>query len=259
MNYINKGVVGMLSLLLLLSLVACGLDDRVDMSLGDVSIVSVSIVDGNVLNGGAAGDQNSSEEENSGQQSSVENKYKSILMGNEDFICADLEQQSVNVQNIGLVITDDTNVDVKAVKFAIIDLDGDGGNEVVLWLSVNGISDVGFEVLHSQNDTIYGYTQYYREFMELKIDGTFTFSGGAADYGMGRLIFSDTGYSVDKQVYSQSTFDLSNELVIQYVANGASCSEDEFYNAMSEQDQKADVEWYDLSADNINTLFDNLL
>ena len=48
MNYINKGVVGMLSLLLLLSLVACGLDDRVDMSLGDVSIVSVSIVDGNV-------------------------------------------------------------------------------------------------------------------------------------------------------------------------------------------------------------------
>ncbi len=135
------------------------------------------------------------------------------------------------------------------------DLDGDGENEVVLWLQINGASDYGFEILHEQNGEIYGYTLQYRTFMNLKTDGTFLFSGGAADSGIGKISFSETGYSIIGQAYSQSEYDANNELTVQYFVNDASCSEDEFHDAMNAWEQKTDVEWYDLSESNINTAF----
>ena len=90
--------------------------------------------------------------------------------------------------------------------------------------------------------------------MNLKTDGTFLFSGGAADSGIGKMTFSETGYSVNTQVYSQSGYDTNNELNVQYFINDESCSEDEFNDILSGQEQKADVEWYDLSENNINAI-----
>ena len=135
-----------------------------------------------------------------------------------------------------------------------MDIDGDGEDEAVLWLQINNISDYGFEILHDQNGEIYGYTLQYRAFMNLKTDGTFLFSGGAADTGIGKMTFSETGYSVNTQAYSQSGYDTNNELNVQYFINDESCSEDEFNDILSGQEQKADVEWYDLSENNINDI-----
>ena len=94
--------------------------------------------------------------------------------------------------------------------------------------------------------------------MDLKEDGTFSFSSGAADSGIGRLTFSDDGYSFDMIANSQSEYDSNNELIIQYYADGKPSTEDEFNNIINSQDGKADVQWYDFSADNINTVFDHL-
>lgn len=90
--------------------------------------------------------------------------------------------------------------------------------------------------------------------MNLKTDGTFLFSSGAADSGIGKMTFSETGYSVNTQAYSQSGYDTNNELNVQYFINDESCSEDEFNDILSGQEQKADVEWYDLSENNINAI-----
>lgn len=174
-----------------------------------------------------------------------ENTYKSILLGQSNFICTDLANKSLNISEIGQAVTDDDSVTVSATKFTIVDIDGDGEDEAVLWLQINNISDYGFEILHYQNGEIYGYTLQYRAFMNLKTDGTFLFSGGAADSGIGKMTFSETGYSVNTQAYSQSGYDTNNELNVQYFINDESCSEDEFNDVLNVQEQKADVEWYD--------------
>ena len=124
------------------------------------------------------------------------NNYKSILLGTSNFICTDLGNKSLNISEIGQAVTDDDSITVNATKFAVTDLDGDGEEEVVLWLQINGVSDYGFEILHEQNGEIYGYTLQYRAFMDLKTDGTFLFSGGAADSGIGKMSFSETGYII---------------------------------------------------------------
>lgn len=183
-----------------------------------------------------------------------ENAYKSILLGKSNFICTNLANESLNISEIGQAVTDDDSVTVSATKFTVMDIDGDGEDEAVLWLQINNISDYGFEILHYQNGEIYGYTLQYRAFMNLKTDGTFLFSGGAADSGIGKMTFSETGYSVNTQVYSQSGYDTNNELNVQYFINDESCSEDEFNDILNGQEQKADVEWYDLSENNINAI-----
>ena len=242
-RYMKKDAVGILAFLLLLVFTACGSNQKAGTSLPD---------------GNKEEEQKLSLGENKEYQDYLEDKYKSVLLGDADFICADLKNQSLNIKNIRQVITEDDSVTIDAIKFAVIDLDGDGKNEVVLWLRANGSSDVGFEVLYSRDETIYGITQYYRAFLNLKTDGTFTFSGGSADYGIGRLTFSDTGYDIDTPAYSQSMYNADNELTVQYFINGASCSEDEFYSTMDKQDQKEDVTWHDFSVDTINTAFDAL-
>lgn len=187
------------------------------------------------------------------EQTSDENNYKSVLLGKSNFICTDLANKSLNISEIGQAVTDDESAAVSAVRFTIIDLDDDGEDEIVLWLQ-NGTYDCGFEILHGQNGEIYGYTLWYRAFMNLKTDGTFVFSGGAADSGIGKMVFSETGYSVNGQAYSQSGYDSENELTVQYFINNESCSENEFNDRINAQEQKADVEWYDLSEDNIIAL-----
>lgn len=186
-----------------------------------------------------------------------ENTYKSILLGKSDFICTNLANESINIGEIGQAVTDDDSVTVSATKFTIMDIDGDGKDEAVLWLQINNISDYVFEILHYQNGEIYGYTLHYRAFMNLKTDGTFLFSSGAADSGIGKMTFSETGYSVRAMAYSQSGYDENNELTIQYFVNDEPCSEDEFNDVISGQEQKADVEWYDLSENNVNAVLGN--
>ena len=212
--------------------------------------------DGNTDMTGATGEMQNGSGENPSEQpvGSEENTYKSTLLGKSDFICTDLGNERINISGIGRAVTDDDSITVSSTRFASVDVDGDGENEVVLWLQINNASDYGFEILHNINGEIYGYTLQYRTFMNLKKDGTFLFSGGAADSGIGKLSFSETGYSVNTQVYSQSGYDSNNELTIQYFINDESCSEDEFNESLGEQDQKPDVEWVDMSENNINAI-----
>ena len=183
------------------------------------------------------------------------NNYRSVLLGKSNFICTDLENKSLNISEIGQAITADDSAAVSVVKFAVIDLDDDGEDETVLWLQ-NGMYDCGFEILHEQNGEIFGYTLWYRAFMELKADGTFMFSSGAADSGIGKMSFSETGYSINSQADSQSGYNSENELTVEYFINNEPCSEDEFYDRISAQEQKANAEWYDLSEDNVNAVLE---
>ena len=186
---------------------------------------------------------------------SAEDNYKAVLLNNGDFISTDMQNKKINLTNIKEVVTDDESVTVAATKFAVMDLDNDGQNEIILWIQINSISDYGFEILRYQEGAVYGYTLQYREFMDLKTDGTFIFSDGAADSGIGKLSFSGNEYAIDKLYYSESQYNSNNELEVQYIANGTSYSEEEFNNDMSHQGEKSNVKWYDLTPGNVESAF----
>ena len=174
---------------------------------------------------------NNADGENGNSMPSSVEKFKAILLENDNFVCADWQNREVNLAGIKAVVTDEEDVTVRVDKFTIVDLDGDGENEVVLWILYNGDSYYGFEVLHYQEETVYGNTFTYRAFYDLKVDGTFWWSGGAANSGIGRLTFTEDGRAVREEF----TDDVDN------------------WN----HEKQADVTWYDLSEEGVNMAFEN--
>ena len=173
--------------------------------------------------------ENTSSEQDDNMSFGMEERYKAILLGDGDFVNIDRSDQTIrlSLENIKEVVSDEDWVTAKVSKFTIIDLDGNGENEVVLWIQANERSDYGFEILYLQDQEVYGFTLPYRGFMHLKTDETFYSSGGMDNKGINKLRFSERGYTIED------------------VSDGES------------QEEKADVEWYDLTSDNVELAFEN--
>ena len=134
---------------------------------------------------------------------------------------------------------------VSAAEYTVVDLNGDGEPEIVVGLTI-GNDAYGFLILHVDKGTAYAYELPYRALTNLKEDGTFSFSSGAADSGVGRLEFSDGGYSVEKLAYSESGDDIQD---VSYHIDGADATEDEFYALIDEQNKKPDAKWQKIDAE----------
>ena len=160
----------------------------------------------------------------------MEERYKAILLGDGDFVNIDRSDQDIrlSLENIKEVVSDEDWVTGKVIKFTIVDLDGNGENEIVLWIQSNNGLDYGFEILYFQYQEVYGFTLPYRGFMHLKTDGTFYSSGGMDNRGIRKLRFSERGYTIEDVSDSES------------------------------QEEKTDVEWYDLTPENVELAFENM-
>ena len=173
--------------------------------------------------------ENTSSEQDDNMSSVMEERYKAILLGDGDFVNIDRSNQAIrlSLENIKEVVSDEEWVTAKVSKFTIIDLDGNGENEIVLWIQANESLDYGFEILYFKDQEVYGFTLPYRGFMHLKTDGTFYSSGGMDNRGIRKLQFSERGY------------------ITEDVSDGES------------QEEKADAEWYDLTSYNVELAFEN--
>lgn len=134
-------------------------------------------------------------------------------------------------------------------RFTVLDMDGDKMPEVILELSV-GSEPQFYEVLHFMDGTVHGYLVPFRGLEDLKEDGTFGFSNGAADNGWGKLGFGATAYTTDMLGYSQSSFSDTN-LTIAYFMNNQPVTKETFDSFASEQSEKKDAVWYEFSQQNI--------
>jgi hypothetical protein len=182
--------------------------------------------------------------------STTSNAYKAVLAGNTTFYSD--AGKNININQLNQVIGDGSAASVE--KFAVIDLDGDGSAEVVLWPKVGNNDSLGFIILRCSGGTVYGYTMYYRTFNDLKVDGTFSFSSGAGDHGFGKISFTNSGYSVQKITYCESV-DSSGNQVASYFVDQKSCGSSEFDKAISQQGLKTDVTWNTFTDSNINSVF----
>ncbi len=165
--------------------------------------------------------------------SGMEERYKAILLGEEDFVIINYRSgdRRLNIENIKEVVSEDDWVTAKVTEFTIIDLDGNGENEMVLRILANGDSLYGYEILFYQDQEVYGFTLWARAFMDLKKDGTFDYSGGIENSGTGRLQLFKKGYAIEEIPED---------------------SEEQNF-----QDDKPDAEWYELTPESVELAFEN--
>ncbi|CRZ34082.1 hypothetical protein DFR55_11226 [Herbinix hemicellulosilytica] len=179
--------------------------------------------------------------------------YKSVLQDESPFFCVD-SGKDLYISQINEAVSSDSSVQAKVSKFTVVDLENDNIPEVILQLTVNENEYFGFEVLSYKDGVVYGYTLWYRTFMDLKEDGTFSFSGGASDYGFGSITFTDKGYTIDKITYCEATYNSDNNLDISYFVNHKKATEEEFLSAIAEQNDKTHPTWNDFTTENISGL-----
>lgn len=137
----------------------------------------------------------------------------------------------------------------RATHFTVLDMDGDNEPEVILELSV-GDEPEFYEVLHYMNDTVYGYLIVYRGLEELKADGTFRYSNGAADNGFGKLKFQSDAFKTDILGYSKSSQGNTN-LTITYFINNKQVAKEAFDSFANQQSGKKHAVWHEFSQSNI--------
>ena len=143
----------------------------------------------------------------------LKEKYKAILLGEEDFIRYKIEDR-INIGDVRSLISSDERIMARVVRFTIIDLDGNGEDEIVLWIQRgwddswwSPYSDWDSVTLYCFHQDIYGITQYYRAFRDIKADGTFWSSGGAAYSGASRIKFVDRDWGYERYDVSSEGFD----------------------------------------------------
>lgn len=129
-------------------------------------------------------------------------------------------------------------------QLAVVDLDQDNTDEVILWLRLGQDDYAGFVVLRYQDGAVYGYPRSYRSFLELKQDGTFRLSGGASYGGFGSISFSGTMGVVFPLAEMETEYSADGTPTSLYRINGESAAEADYLAFEAAQAAKPDAIWY---------------
>lgn len=185
---------------------------------------------------------------------SADEIYKAVLLGETSFRYPfDGKMETITITDVPSLFDADDPF-MKICGFAVVDLNGDGEDEVILFV-VGAAGDTGGKViLHQSDDQVYGYLTDNRTLVDLKIDGTFNFSDptGVTEVGIAAITnFTKEGYIIDKISYENGT-DKGWDI---FVVDNYPATEEEYLDTVSDQDKKQNVEWFDFNDENINTMF----
>lgn len=126
-------------------------------------------------------------------------------------------------------------------RYTILDIDGDKINELVVYIS----PEFGaYLVFHIWDDTVYGFEFWEREFIELKVNGSFVQSSGAGDNKYVKLSFDKNKYMIEEIAYID---EMSDEKV--YRISGMTSTEEETKKIVDEFYNLENVEWISISED----------
>lgn len=155
----------------------------------------------------------------------------------EDFFTGD-GTVTANLINAGV---DGSDMDWTITRFALLDLDGDGADELVLNIDYSG--DEEYVVLTCFDGAVYANQVVHRGFLTPKADGTVAWSNGAFDNGYARFR-SENGVLVYDDFAAVSSDDSGS---VTYTLNGESVSEEDFDAFIAEQNAKDDLAWTDFT------------
>ena len=131
-------------------------------------------------------------------------------------------------------------------RFALLDLDGDGADELVLNIDFSGEEE--YVILTCYDGAVYANQVVYRGFLSPKADGTFEWSNGAFDNGASRARF-ENGVLVYDDFAAMSEGSDGNAV---YTLNGESIDEAANSAFLDEQAAKDDLAWTEFSVDAVN-------
>lgn len=143
--------------------------------------------------------------------------------------------------------------DWNAVRFTVLDMDGDGVTEVVVELT----EWEAFVVLCFAGEGVYGTEFPYRGMLSLKDDGTFTYSSGAMDNGVAVLTYRSGGTDSLQSGYlplAECRQEADGSVTF-WLDGGAEKTDEAGYQAfIAQQSAKLDALWYDYTIDNVKLL-----
>jgi len=189
--------------------------------------------------------------ENETALSSVMHTFMEVLKSNEGFYLHHPYRDGQRVDEMEHVYLNelfnsyDDGYDWQISYFTIVDMDGDGVPEVVIELSLGNER----MVFHYENGKVYAYPFSYRGLNNLKKDGTFLSSGGAAYTYLNMLQFSDGILVVRELAYSDTVHENGQFIRAVFFANDEEITEDMFYALLDGFLEKEDAEWHSFNED----------
>ena len=181
------------------------------------------------------------------------NLYEDFFTGNvtatANLINAGVEASTASFRAPDVYATkgvDGSDMDWTITRFALLDLDGDGADELVLAIDYSGEEE--YVILTCYDGAVYANQIVYRGFLSPKADGTFEWSNGAFDNGASRARF-ENGVLVYDDFAAMSSDDSGS---VTYTLNGESVSEEDFDAFIAEQNAKDDLAWTAFSVDAVN-------
>ena len=142
---------------------------------------------------------------------------------------------------------DGSDMDWTITRFALLDMDGDGADELVLDIGFSGEEE--YVILACYDGAVYANQVVYRGFLSPKADGTFEWSNGAFDNGASRARF-ENGVLVYDDFAAMSEDSDGNTV---YTLNGESVDETAYDAFLDEQAAKDDLAWTEFTLDALNT------
>jgi len=140
--------------------------------------------------------------------------------------------------------------ELSPMGFTLLNLDGDALMEAVVRVGM-GDSDFGFLVLDLQTELVYGYTFSLRSMLGLKQDGTFSFSSGAMDTGVGRLSFR--GPVADVAQLARCKVGADGKMI--YLIGGEAAAREAYEAFLLAQERKPGVAWIGITDEALDTVF----
>lgn len=140
---------------------------------------------------------------------------------------------------------DGSDMDWTITRFALLDLDGDGADELVLAIDYSGEEE--YVILTCYDGAVYANQIVYRGFLSPKADGTVAWSNGAFDNGYARFRFEN-----GVLVYDDFAVMIDNGSSVTYTLNGENVSEEDYNAFTAEQNAKDDLAWTEFSVDAVN-------
>ncbi len=181
------------------------------------------------------------------------NLYEDFFTGNvtatANLINAGVEASTASFRAPDVYATkgvDGSDMDWTITRFALLDLDGDGTDELVLDIDYSG--DEEYVVLTCYDGAVYANQVVHRGFLAPKADGTVAWSNGAFDNGYARFRFENGVLVYDD--FAAVSSDGSGSVT--YTLNGESVSEEDFDAFIAEQNAKDDLAWTAFSVDAVN-------
>lgn len=154
----------------------------------------------------------------------------------------DDKESSMELRNVPSFLDPDDDYGLALQTYSLTDLDGDGVSEAVI--PVFGIAgdQSRFLVLHEIGEWVYGYFFSYRDFEDLKADGTYHYSDptGVREQGICRITgFTEKECIIDRFTCGTGTYEGLTEFIVEH----RPATEEAFLDALSLQSEKNGATW----------------